>query len=103
MKVNPFKSIVHKVTEGQTKTGVAYRKIILKIPGYVDEFGEKKAKDQFYEAVVFHPAIEKVPITVPGDHVLVTAYLNGYQNLTPNSEIYYSTTLSINDLQILNR
>lgn len=102
MKIEQFKAIVTEVYEGESKTAKLYRKLTLKIPGYTDEFGEKRGKDQFFEAFVFSPALEKLPKPKFGDHVQVTAYLNGFQNATNEGKIFYTTTLSITDLKIVN-
>jgi len=42
-----------------------------------------------------------MPVPVKGDKVEVQGYLNGKRNLSPESKIYYQTTLSITDLIIV--
>jgi hypothetical protein len=104
MRVETFRALVEEVTTGETKsTGKPYRRIVLKVPAPIDQFtGQKRGKDQHYEAFAFSPNVESMIIPNHGDKVEVSGYLNGMMHLSQtDSKIFYQTTLSITDLKKL--
>jgi hypothetical protein len=104
MLLPEHKYLIEKVDLPQNTKDNQFRfqTIVLKKPGYTDEFGEKIGKDDLLECKVWNDKIEQMPVLKAGDKVKAVLNLNGRQGLDRNnSEIYYTLNLSIKNIELL--
>jgi|GEM_PF-4124678 len=79
-----------------------FKTIVLKKPGFTDEFGDKIGKDDLFECKVWNDRIEQLPVLKKGDKVKAMLNLSGREVLDRNtSEIYYTMNLNIKQIDLL--
>ena len=105
MLLPEHKFLVEKVfqPESTQNNNHKYQRIVLKKPGFTDEFGEKKGKDDLFDCRVWNKKIDNVPPGLKaGDKVKVMLSLNGRDYLDESkNEIGYNLQLSIGKIELL--
>ncbi len=104
MLIPEHKYLVKKVypTEQLPNGNHKFQRIILIKPGYTDEFGDKKGKDDLYEIKVWNNAIDELPELNPGDKVKAVLGINGVEHVDRNSgQVMYFTQISARKIEKL--
>lgn len=104
MLIPEHKYLVERVDPPQHTQDKQYRfkTIVLKKPGFTDEFGEKIGKDDLFACKVWNDRIEQLPDLKRGDKVKAVLNLSGREGLDRNtSEIYYSININIKQIDLL--
>ena len=104
MLLPEHKFIIEKVgPSDKTKDGKhTFQAIVLKKPGYTDEFGEKKGDDDLFEAKAWNKILEEMPVVKAGDKVSVLLALQGREFLDKtSSQIHYPLQLTIRKLKLI--
>jgi nickel-dependent lactate racemase len=107
MKIQ-LKGFVHKVSEVVSKassdrsTFNQEQSIIIMVPGYTDQFGDKKGKDEFWEFKLFNDKIDRFNIRphFEGKKVVVDGFLNS-RTYKKNGEDAYVLSLVLADIKTL--
>lgn len=76
--------------------------ILILIPGYVDQFGDKKGEDEIWEFKIFNDAIDKhnLHATIEGRKAVVDGYLNS-RAFKKNGVEAYALNLRLADIKLL--
>jgi single-stranded DNA-binding protein len=94
--------IVEEISAIITKTTSAssfrMQTLIIVVPAWTDQFGEKKDKDQFWEFTIYNAAADGEALLSrfqKGDRVTVEAYLNSREfRFKPNGPYTYETRIA---------
>lgn len=78
-----------------------FQRIILNKPGYTDEFGEKRGKDDLYECTVWNKKIDELPALKSGDKVKTMLNMQGVENIDQNGKKLYYTQITIRKIELL--
>lgn len=96
-----FKGFIERVEDVSTsKNGKLFRKILIRKPAFVDEFGEQRGKDQYFELYEFKNSEQDFEQYHTQDKAEVTAYVNGYENVG-NDGIFYTMMMRLKELKTL--
>lgn len=87
-------------SEKTVKGNVPMLEILIMKPGFIDEFQEKKSKDQTYIINVFNEKIDQVLECNKDDKVKVTCFLNSVE-FTTDRGLQYSLKLNLNKIEKL--
>ncbi len=104
MYLPEHKFIVEKVgpVEETRNGGHKIQKIILRKPGWRDEFGDQVGKDDYYEVQVWNNQITEIPVLKKGDKVKAMLNLNGKEILDNNNgELFYALNLNLRKIEVL--
>jgi len=100
-----IKALVEKINPAYTKSGngkeTLVQTIILKVPGYVDQFGDKKGDDEYFEATLFNDKIKKLnldPYELEGAKVKAKCFLNSNYYKEKNT---YILNLLLHTLEVV--
>lgn len=95
-----FKGIIKNV--GTVKDFTSFKVIQFNVikPGWTDEFGDKKGKDEVYPIQAFKEKIDQVTPLKTGDKVHVKAYLNSRETVTDN-DVNYFLQMNLADIKKL--
>ena len=107
MKIQ-LKGFVHKVSEVVSKASAdrsnfnQEQSIIILVPGYTDQFGDKKGKDEHWEFKLFNDKIDRFNIRphLEGKKVAVEGFLNS-RSYKKNGEEAYALSLILADFKTL--
>jgi len=102
MYLSEHKFIVEKIGEVENIKNHQLLKIVLRKPGWRDEFGDQVGKDDFYEVQVWNQQISEMPVLKKGDKVKAQLNLNGQEFLDNNNgEMYYTLRLNVRKMELL--
>lgn len=107
MKIQ-LKGFVHKVSPVVSKASAdrtnfnQEQSIIVMVPGYTDQFGDKQGKDEFWEFKLFNDRIDRFNIRshFEGKKVIVDGFLNS-RSYKKNGEDAYILSLSLADIKTI--
>lgn len=102
IEIKGFIHVVNNQTTTTTTKGSYLKQIIvIRKPGFTDEFGDKKGKDQFFPVTLADDACKKFSAQLVKDKkVIATCYLNGYEHNSGNGS-QYGLTINLKDLKFL--
>lgn len=104
MLLPEHKFLVEKVGQKEKTTDQkhTFKTIVLRKPGFTNEFGEKVGKDDLFEAKAWNKTIDELPVVAMGDKVAATLLLTGKEYLDKNqSDINYSLQLTLHKMKLL--
>ena len=78
-----------------------FQRLILNKPGYTDEFGEKKGKDDLFEARAWNQKINDIPVLQKGDKVKAMLNIRGNETINERGQKLYFTDISIRKIEKL--
>jgi len=105
-----FKGFIEKVGEIETaKSTNKFQRVVFRVPGYTDEFGEKKSEDEFFEVMIFgQKKIEEIwskhDDRNPSKKAEVSCFLNGRSRKESEEEdarVYYNAQLSVKEIKFI--
>ena len=110
MKIK-LKALVQSVSEKKTtEKNTEYVKILVMVPGYKDDWGDKVGEDEFYEVAAFGKQVDLVPKELIGNEidpdkgqlkVVLDCYLNSRKTETEDKKVFYNLNLSLAKWEIL--
>lgn len=93
--------VMNQTTSTTTKGSFLKQVIVIRKPGFVDEFGDKKGKDQFFPVTLNDDACKKFSSLIAKDKkVVATCYLNGWEHNSGNGN-QYGLTINLKELKTL--
>lgn len=102
MYLPEHKFIVEKIGTVENVKNHQLQKIVLRKPGWRDEFGDQVGKDDFYEVQVWNQQINDVPVLKRGDKVKAMLNLAGQEVLDNNNgELFYTLRLNARKIELL--
>lgn len=104
MKIE-IKGFIHYAFTPVTTTGkngnYTKQQIIIRKPGFTDEFGDKKGKDNYFPVWLNDQQIKKHATDLQkGKKVEVTAFLNGFE-YNGNDGIQYGLSINVHELKFI--
>jgi hypothetical protein len=78
-----------------------FQTIVLNKPGWTDDFGDKKGRDDLYQCKAWNKTIAELPVLKRGDKVSAMLNLQGRQSIGNNGSEYFNLELSIKKLKLL--
>lgn len=103
MLIPEHKYLVEKVypTENTQNGRHKFQRIILKKPGFKDEFGDQKSKDDLFECKVWNAAIADLPPLSTGDKVKAMLAIQGVEHTDAKGQVMYYTQITIRKIEKL--
>lgn len=78
-----------------------FQRIILKKPGWKDEFGEQKGNDDLFEVRVWNQKINELPQLQRGDKIKATLYFQGNESVNDRGQKSYFVNVGIGKITVL--
>lgn len=95
-----FKGLIHS-SEGlkQSEKGTKYIKFNVLVPGYVDQFGEKRGKDQVYPITAIAEKTEHLVNLGVNDKVDVKVFINSDEFIDKNGITQYGIKFVLSEIK----
>jgi len=99
-----LKGVIRQVTPVTTvgANNTKKQSVILFIPAYVDEFGDKKGQDEMYELGIIGDAVAKLNLTAAAvnQKAKCTVYISG-REFTKEDKTMYFISANLNAIELL--